>query len=219
MPGSGSTQESLSHGHVAAVLGMLRKIGLELVIGSKPARDRDFILAMIFSRIIHPGSKLATLIGLTAGTAQSTLSEELDLGTIETNEFYESLDWPLARQSRIQGELAKKHLADGTLVLFDVSSSYDTGRRSTLSNMGTVETTRKAALRSFTGCFVIETVVQWLSKFSPAIRTIRLRFRSKWPKFVVGFHWSASPPTRRRRGFSSRHHKPGRAHCHTQTFG
>jgi transposase len=127
---------SLPHGHVAAVLGTLRKIGLETVIGSKPSRERDLIVALIVARIIHPGSKLATLNGLCKETAQSTLAEELALGAIEPKEVYESLDWLLERQSRIENKLARKHLADGTLVLYDVSSSYYTGRTSSLIKRG-----------------------------------------------------------------------------------
>ena len=129
-------KRSLPHGHVAAVLGTLRKVGLDSVIGSKPSRERDLVIAMIVGRLIHPGSKLATLTGLGEETACSTLAEELSLGTIETKEFYESLDWLLARQARIEKKLSKKHLADGTLVLYDVSSSYYTGRKSTLAKHG-----------------------------------------------------------------------------------
>lgn len=129
-------KRSLPHGHVAAVLGMLQKIGLGSAIGSKPSRERDLVIAMIVSRIIHPGSKLATLTGLREETAQSTLAEELQLGMVETQEFYDSLDWLLARQHRIECKLAKKHLVDGTLVLYDVSSSYYTGRKSELVKHG-----------------------------------------------------------------------------------
>ncbi len=127
---------SLPHGHVAAVLGTLRKIGLDTIIGSKPSRERDLVTALIVSRIIHPASKLATLNGLSQETAHSTLGEELRLGDIKTKETYEVLDWLLKRQTRIEGKLAKKHLADGMLVLYDVSSSYYTGRTSNLVKRG-----------------------------------------------------------------------------------
>lgn len=127
---------SLPHGHVAAVLGTLRKIGLDTIIGSKPSRERDLVTALIVSRILHPASKLATLNGLSPETAQSTLGEEIRLGEIETKEAYEALDWLLKRQARIEGKLAKKHLSDGTLVLYDVSSSYYTGRTSELVRRG-----------------------------------------------------------------------------------
>ncbi len=135
---------SLPHGHVAAVLGTLRKIGLETAIGSKPSRERDLVVALIASRIIHPGSKLATFTGLCPETAQSTLAEELDLSEIDSKEIYASLDWLLERQSRIEKKLSKKHLADGTLVLYDVSSSYYTGRTSGLVKRGYSRDGKKA---------------------------------------------------------------------------
>jgi transposase len=91
---------------------------------------------MIVSRIIHPGSKLATFNGLAGETAQSSLAEELRLGTIDLKELYDALDWLLDRQSRIENKLAKTHLVGGTLVLYDVSSSYYTGRKSDLVKYG-----------------------------------------------------------------------------------
>lgn len=127
---------SLPHGHVAAVLGTLRRCELDRMIASKPCREAELILAMIVLRVISPSSKLANLTGLTPETAQHTLADELRLGDIETREMYESLDWLLKRQNRIEKKLAKKHLAEGTLVLYDVSSSYYTGRRSNLIKMG-----------------------------------------------------------------------------------
>ncbi len=127
---------TLPHGHVAAVLGVLRKIGLEPLIASRPCRERDLVLAMIVARIIEPGSKLATLTGLQEATAQSSLGSELNLGPIETAELYAALDWLFERQPRIEAKLAAKHLADGTLVLYDVSSSYYTGRQSALIKHG-----------------------------------------------------------------------------------
>lgn len=127
---------SLPHGHVAAVHGTLRKIGLDRLISSKPCRESQLILAMLMLRIISPGSKLANLTSLQAATAQHSLAEELDLQDIETAEMYEALDWLLQRQARIENKLAKKHLAEGILVLYDVSSSYYTGRQSELIQMG-----------------------------------------------------------------------------------
>jgi len=127
---------SLPHGHVAAVHGTLRKIGLDRLISSKPCRESQLILAMLMLRIISPGSKLANLTSLQPETAQHSLAEELDLQDIETAEMYEALDWLLQRQARIENKLAKKHLAEGILVLYDVSSSYYTGRQSELIQMG-----------------------------------------------------------------------------------
>jgi transposase len=127
---------SLPHGHVAAVLGTLKKIGLDRMISSKPCREAQLVIAMLVLRIIAPRSKLANLTGLQPETAQHSLADELGLQDIEKPELYEALDWLLKRQRRIENKLAKKHLTDGTLVLYDVSSSYYTGRRSELVKDG-----------------------------------------------------------------------------------
>lgn len=127
---------SLPHGHVALLLGMLRKIGLDRVLSSRSCRECDLVSAMIVARIIHPGSKLATLAALAEATAQSSLGDQLRLGDVQPAELYEALDWLLARQARIENKLAHKHLADGLLVLYDVSSSYYTGRQSELIKHG-----------------------------------------------------------------------------------
>ena len=127
---------SLPHGHVAAVLGTLKKIGLDRLISSKPCREAELAVAMIALRIISPGSKLANLTSLRLETAEHSLGGELPLEDVEAAEMYEAMDWLLKRQTRIENKLAKKHLADGTLVLYDVSSSYYTGRQSELIKMG-----------------------------------------------------------------------------------
>jgi transposase len=127
---------SLPHGHVAGVLGTLKKIGLDRLISSKPCREAELVVAMIALRIISPGSKLANLTSLQPETAEHSLGGELQLEDVETAEMYEAMDWLLKRQARIENKLAKKHLADGMLVLYDVSSSYYTGRQSELIKMG-----------------------------------------------------------------------------------
>ena len=124
------------HGHVAAVLGTLRRIGLDRVISSKPSRESQLAIALIVLRIISPGSKLANLTSLQPETAKNTLAEELQLNAIEPREIYEAMDWLLSCQNRIETKLAKKHLAESTLVLYDVSSSYYTGRQSSLIKFG-----------------------------------------------------------------------------------
>jgi len=139
--GAGDSDEfeivrSLPHGHVAAVLGVIRKIGLDSLLCSTGSRESRIVLALIALRLISPGSKLAHLAALKAETAQNTLATELRLDDLETAEVYESLDWLLSRQSRIEKKLAKRHLKDGTLLLNDVSSSYYTGRQSELVKHG-----------------------------------------------------------------------------------
>ena len=130
------TVRSLPHGHVAAVLGTLRKIGLDQIISSKPCREATLITALIVSRIISPGSKLACFVGLQPETAHNSLAATLQLEDVKLCEIYAALDWLLKRQSRIEKKLAKRHLEDGTLVLYDVSSSYYTGRQSDLIQFG-----------------------------------------------------------------------------------
>jgi transposase len=127
---------TLPHGHVAAVLGSLQDLGLDSILASRRSRARDLAVAMIVARVIAPASKLATSRALREETATTSLSTELGIGNLDEDELYAALDWLTERQRRIETKLAKKHLADGTLVLYDVSSSYYTGRRSGLVNFG-----------------------------------------------------------------------------------
>lgn len=127
---------SLPHGHVAAVLGTLRKIGLERVLERERCPERDRALAMIAARVIDPRSKLATVRGLCEETAFSSLGQVLELGEISENELYAAMDWLLARQGSIEKRLAKRHLKEQTLVLYDITSSYFEGRSCPLARLG-----------------------------------------------------------------------------------
>ena len=127
---------SLPHGHVMAVLGVLRQIGLDRILASRPCRERDLALAMIVARILLPASKLATGRALKAETCASSLNSELQLGDIDDRELYRAMDWLLKRQPKIEKRLAQRHLQDGSLVLYDVSGSYYTGRKSELVKFG-----------------------------------------------------------------------------------
>lgn len=124
------------HGHVAAVLGTLRRIGLEGMLASRTSRERDLVVAMICARILEPRSKLATARGLDAETASSTLGEELGIEAASAEDLYAALDWLLERQPRIEAKLAAKHLEDGTLLLYDVTSTYFEGRTCPLAARG-----------------------------------------------------------------------------------
>jgi Transposase DDE domain len=127
---------TLPHGHVSAVLGVVEKIGLDRVLGPHANRPRDLVLAMIVSRIIAPTSKLATTKGLNPMTATTSLGQVLGLGEVAYDELYQALDWLLARQGAIETALARRHLKGGTLVLYDVSSSYVEGRCCPLAKRG-----------------------------------------------------------------------------------
>ena len=127
---------SFPHGHVAAALGALRKIGLDRVLGPAGNRCRDLVMAMVVMRLLSPASKLATARMLDAATASTSLGEVLKLGDVDENELYIALDWLGERQEHVEKVLARKHLHDGTLVLYDVSSSYVEGRCCELAKRG-----------------------------------------------------------------------------------
>jgi transposase len=127
---------TLPHGHVAAVLGVIGQIGLDRLLGPQANRPRDLVLAMLVSRIIGPASKLATRKALNPMTATSSLGQVLGLADVANDELYQALDWLLARQPAIETVLAQRHLKDGTLVLYDVSSSYVEGRCCPLAKRG-----------------------------------------------------------------------------------
>ena len=127
---------SLPHGHVAAALGTARKIGLDRILGPDANRCRDLVLALLIGRILDPVSKLAAARTLSPATASSSLGEVLGLGEVDDDELYAALDWLLARQAAIETALARRHLQNGTLVLYDVSSSYMEGRCCPLAKRG-----------------------------------------------------------------------------------
>jgi len=127
---------SRPHGHVAAVLGTLRRLHLDRLIDSHASRELDLVVAMIAARVLEPASKLATARALHPDTLSSTLGEFLDLDSPSEDELYEAMDWLLPRQSRIEQALAKRHLAEGSLVLYDLTSTYFEGRHCPLAKLG-----------------------------------------------------------------------------------
>ena len=129
-------ERSWPHGHVAAVLGTMRRLGLDTLLGSRPTAERTHVLAMVAARILAPASKLATARGLDAETAASTLGQEVGLEDVDADALYAALDWLGARQARIEATLASRHLSDGTLLLYDVTSSYFEGQKSSLAKLG-----------------------------------------------------------------------------------
>ena len=138
---------SLPHGHVAAVLGVLRDLDLERLLGRERCRERDLVMAMIVQRLIAPGSKLSG----TRRFAQTTLSDELSLGEVTEPELLGAMDWLLERQDRIERTLARRHLqsageGDG-FVLYDLSSSYVEGRCCPLATLGYSRDGKKGKLQ------------------------------------------------------------------------
>jgi hypothetical protein len=127
---------SWPHGHVAAVLGSVRRLDLERLLARAPSTPRALVVAMLVHRLLAPGSKLATARGLAEATRTSTLSLALKLPPVDEDDLYAALDWLLARQGAIEQALARRHLQAGQLVLYDVTSTYFEGRRCPLAKRG-----------------------------------------------------------------------------------
>ena len=127
-----SIVESRPHGHVEAILGTIGKLGLDRVIAFERSRQRDLVVAMIAARLIDPCSKLAT----TRRWHSTSLAREMGVEDADEDELYEALDWLLGRQRRIEKKLARRHLGEGAMVMYDVSSSYYEGHTCPLARRG-----------------------------------------------------------------------------------
>jgi transposase len=127
---------SLPHGHVMAILETIKKLGLDKIISEKSSRIRNLVVAMIVARIINPKSKLATARGFNSETGSQSLGQLLDLEKADEDELYNALDWLLEKQEKIEKHLALKHLESGTLVLYDVTSTYLEGNGCELGKYG-----------------------------------------------------------------------------------
>ena len=125
-------ERALPHGHVEALLGTIRRLGLDTLLAAKRCRERDLVLALLVERLLHPCSKLAT----TRLWATTTLAEELAVGDATADEVYAAMDWLEARQTRIEQKLAHRHLGDGARVFYDVSSSFYEGHTCPLAQFG-----------------------------------------------------------------------------------
>jgi transposase len=123
---------SLPHGHVEAVLTMIRQLGVDDLVASEPSRRRDLVTAMIAERLLFPSSKLAN----TRNWHDTTLAEELHVADAAEDHLYDAMDWLLQRQRAIENKLARRHLGEGAMVLYDVTSSYYEGKTCPLARYG-----------------------------------------------------------------------------------
>lgn len=130
------TIRSQPHGQVAAVVGTIRRLNLDEMVDSRPSRQRELVLAMVTARILDPRSKLATARGLGEENQFSSLVELLGLGSVGEEDLYQAMDWLLERQARIEDRLAQRHLEEGSLVLYDVTSTYFEGQHCPLARHG-----------------------------------------------------------------------------------
>jgi hypothetical protein len=129
-------ERSLPHGHVAAVLGLARKLGLDRLLPQRPQRLARLALALVVARVLEPAAKLATARQLSEASAAHSLGAVLGLGAVDEDELYRALDLLGAAQPRIEAALARRHLKDGCLVLYDLTSSWLEGRCCELARFG-----------------------------------------------------------------------------------
>lgn len=140
-------ERSLPHGHVAAVLGMAKKLGLDRLLPRRPARLATLALALIVARVIEPAAKLATARQLSEATAAHSLGAVLGLGEVDEDELYRALDLLGAAQPKIEAALARRHLHNGCLVLYDLTSSWLEGRCCELARFGYSRDGKRAKLQ------------------------------------------------------------------------
>jgi transposase len=174
---------SRAHGHVQAVALAMQRLGFASLIASKPCRERDLVLAMVASRIIEPAPKLAT----TREWHTTTLAEDFGVTEASADDLYAAMDWLLARQETIQKKLATRHLHEGVLVLYDLSSSYFEGTTCPLAKRGYSRDGKPGTLQvnyglltDARGCPVAVSVHEGNTAdsrtFLPAVRTLREDF-------------------------------------------
>lgn len=130
------TTESRPHGHVAAVVGTMRKLGMDRLLAARSSRERDLAFSLIAGRLLAPGSKLSLATSFLAESRASSLAQVCGVEGADENELYAAMDWLLARQDKIEDALAKQYLCNGCLVLYDVSSSYFEGKTCPLAQFG-----------------------------------------------------------------------------------
>jgi hypothetical protein len=145
--GEAQIERALPHGHVAAVLGMLRKLKLDKLLPGEPERLSKLALAMIVARVLEPAAKLATARQLSEATAAHSLGAALGLGAVDEDELYAALDLLGEAQPKIEAAFAKRHLRDGCLVLYDLTSSYLEGRKCELGYYGYSRDGKKGKLQ------------------------------------------------------------------------
>jgi transposase len=125
-------ENPLPHGHVEAALQMARRLELGRLIDRRPSKERNLVLAMVLQRVLEPGSKLE----MSRAFQRTTLAGELGVEAADQDDLYRAMDWLIERQRRIEDRLARRHLEDGELVLYDVTSSYFEGRSCPLAELG-----------------------------------------------------------------------------------
>ncbi len=178
---------SLPHGHVVAVLGTLRRLGLEAIMSANKSQQRDLVVAMIVARLLDPRSKLATARSWNPDTALTSLGQTLGVASADARALYHAMDWLLRRQPQIETALAKRHLREGTLALYDLTSTYFEGHTCPLAQFGHARDGKKGQVQivcglvcNAVGCPVAVEVFEGNTgdptTVAPVIKKLRQRF-------------------------------------------
>src|SRR6266704_2405773 len=178
---------SLPHGHVVAVLGTLRRLGLEAIMSANKSQQRDLVVAMIVARLLDPRSKLATARSWNPDTAFTSLGQTLGVAAADARALYHAMDWLLRRQPQIETALAKRHLREGTLALYDLTSTYFEGHTCPLAQFGHARDGKKGQVQivcglvcNAVGCPVAVEVFEGNTgdptTVAPVIKKLRQRF-------------------------------------------
>src|SRR5271157_1610101 len=179
---------ALAHGHVAAVLGTARRLGLDKALPKGPERRARLILAMIVARIIEPAAKLATARQLSEATAAHSLGAVLGLGEVDEDELYAALDLLGRSQAGVEKVFAQRHLEEGVLVLYDVTSSYLEGRRCEhWRNSATAAIIAPTGRRSSSACCARRKAARSPSRCSKATSAIRARSPIRFASCACAF--------------------------------
>lgn len=144
-------ERSLPHGAARAVVGTMKRLGLDKLVSSRPSPEVDRVLALVAARVLAPSSRLATARMLDPETATSTLGQVLGVEGVSADQLYAAMDWLGERQGRIEAKLARRYLAAGTLVLYDVTSTYFEGHTCPLAQLGYSRDQKKGTLQIVVG--------------------------------------------------------------------
>jgi len=164
---------------VAAVVGTIKKLALDHVIASRRSPERDRVVAMVAARVLEPTSRLALARTLDPETATSTLGQVTGVEGVTADQLYDALDWLRKRKERIEAKLAKRHLGEGTLLLYDVTSTYFEGRACPLAKLGHNRDDKKGKLQIVVGCCVRRTAARSAWRSTRATRPIPRRWRRR----------------------------------------
>jgi hypothetical protein len=175
---------SLPHGHVVAVLGTLRRLGLEPLMAVQKSRQRDLVVAMIVARLIDPQSKLATARSWPPETALTSLGQTLAVAAADARALYHAMDGLRRHQPQLETALAKRHLREGTLALYDLTSTYFEGHTCPLAQFGHSRDGKKGKVPAISGDLLSAVIsIRYIFGFHKDNPNVFNSLIQSWPHF------------------------------------